>query len=148
MPKTKPTDNILKQFAKLQKQAEKHVHSAKSAIEKKIAKEVAAIHKKYAKELRKLDGVLGGFTGSVKAPKAVKASSTGKRPRRSLPKKTDQEIKDSISKIAAGGKKVTSADIFTAANITRPRFNEFLKTSKGFLTIEGNKRSTVYFLKG
>jgi hypothetical protein len=147
MPKTKPTD-ILKQFAKLQKQAEKHVLTAKKAIEKKIAKEVSAVHKKYAKELKKLDGVLGGFTGSAKAPKAVKQTSTGKRTRRSLPKKTDQEIKESISKIAAGGKKVTSSEIFKAADITRPRFNQFLKATKGFLTVEGNKRSTVYFLKG
>jgi uncharacterized protein YyaL (SSP411 family) len=145
MPKTKPTD-ILKQFAKLQKQAEKHVLVAKKAIEKKIAKEVSAVHKKYAKELKKLDGVLGGFTGSAKAPKAVKASATGKRTRRSLPKKSDQEIKDSISKIAAGGKKVTGPQIFDAAQITRPRFNAFLKANKGFLKVEGNKRSTVYFL--
>ena len=145
MPKTKPTD-ILKQFAKLQKQAEKHVLVAKKTIEKKIAKEVASVHKKYAAELKKLDGVLGGFTGSAKAPKAAKATSTGKRTRRSLPKKSDQEIKDSISKIAAGGKKVTSAQIFDAAEITRPRFNAFLKANKGFLKVEGNKRSTVYFL--
>ena len=146
MPKTKPTD-ILKQFAKLQKQAEKHVLVAKKAIEKKIAKEVTAVHKKYAAELKKLDGVLGSFTGSAKAPKVAKASATGKRPRRSLPKKTDQEIKDSISKIAASGKKVTSAQIFNAAEITRPRFNAFLKANKGFLKVEGNKRSTVYILK-
>ena len=147
MPKTKPTD-ILKQFAKLQKQAEKHVLTAKKAIEKKIAKEVASVHKKYAAELKKLDGFLGGFTGSAKAPKAVKASGTGKRTRRSLPKKTDQEIKDSISKIAAGGKKVTSAQIFEAAEITRPRFTLFLQTNKDFLQIEGSKRSTTYSLKG
>jgi uncharacterized protein YyaL (SSP411 family) len=145
MPKTKSTD-ILKQFARLQKQAEKHVLSAKKTIEKKIQKEVAAIHKKYAKELKKLDGVLGGFTGSAKAPKAAKSTSTVKRTRRSLPKKSDQEIKDSISKIAAGGKKVTSAQIFDAAEITRPSFNAFLNANKGFLKVEGNKRSTVYFL--
>ena len=143
---SKSTD-ILKQFAKLQKQAVKHVHVAKKAIEKKIAAEVAAVHKKYAKELKKLDGVLGGFTDSTKAPRAVKAVSTGKRTRRSLPKKSDQEIKDSISKIAAGGKKVTSAQIFEAAEITRPRFNAFLKSNKGFLYIEGNKRSTTYSIK-
>ena len=147
MPKTKPTDNILKQFAKLQKQAEKHVLTAKKTIEKKIAKEVAAVHKRYAKELKQLEGVLSGFGGTVKAPKASKAASIGKRSRRTLPKVTDEQIKDAVSKIAAGGKKVTSAAIFTAANITRPRFNEFLKTSNGFLTVEGNKRSTVYFLK-
>jgi hypothetical protein len=140
------TSDILKQFAKLQKQAEKHVLVAKKAIEKKIAKEVSAVHKKYAKELKKLDGVLGGFTGSAQAPKAVKASATGKRTRRSLPKKSDQDIKDAISKLAAGGKKVTSAQIFDAAEITRPRFNAFLNANKGFLKVEGNKRSTVYFL--
>ena len=130
----------------LQKQAEKHVHAAKKEIEKKIAKEVATVHKKYAAELKKLDGFLVSFTGSAKAPKAVKASASGKRTRRSLPKKSDQDIKDSISKIAAGSKKVTSAQIFDAAEITRPRFNAFLNDNKGFLKVEGNKRSTVYFL--
>jgi hypothetical protein len=145
MSNPKPTD-IPKQFAKLQKQAEKHVLKAKKAIEKKVAKEVAAVHKKYAAELKKLDGVLGGFTSRAKAPKAAKASGTGKRTRRSLPKRNDQEIKDAISKIAAGGKKVTSAQIFDAAEITRPRFNAFLKDNKGFLKVEGAKRSTVYFL--
>ena len=146
MPKTKSTD-ILKQFAALQKQAEKHVHNAKKAIEKKIQKEVAAVHKKYAKELKKLDSVVSGFTGGVKAPK-VKASTGAKRTRRTLPKVTDDQIKDALSKIAAGGKKVTSAEIFKSADITRPRFNQFLKATKGFLSIEGNKRSTVYYLKG
>lgn len=146
MPKTKSTD-ILKQFTKLQKQAEKHVLSAKKTIEKKISKEVAAVHKKYAKELKNLEGVLSGFGVGGKATK-VKAASTGKRTRRTLPKVTDEQIKDALSKIAAGGKKVTSAAIFKAADITRPRFNEFLKATKGFLSIEGNKRSTVYFLKG
>jgi hypothetical protein len=147
MPKTKSTD-ILKQFLKLQKQAEKHVLTAKKTIDKKIAKEVAAVHKKYAKELKNLQGVLSGFGGTAKAPKAGKAPSAAKRTRRSLSKKSDQDIKDAISKIATGGKKVTSAAIFTAAEITRPRFTQFLNANKGFLSIEGNKRSTVYFLKG
>jgi hypothetical protein len=144
MPKTKPTD-ILKQISKLQKQAEKQVHSARKAIEGKIAKEVAAVHKKYSKELKKLDSVVSGFTGGVKAPK-IKAATGAKRTRRTLPKVTDDQIKDAVSKIAAGGKKVTSAEIFKSADITRPRFNQFLKANKGFLSIEGNKRSTVYFL--
>jgi hypothetical protein len=140
--------DILKQFAKLQKQAEKHVLSAKKDIEKKIAAEVAAVQKKYAKELQKLDGVLSGFGAGVKAPKAVKVVSTGKRTRRSFPKVTDDQIKAAISEIAAGGKKVTSAEIFAAAQITRIRFTAFLKANSGFLTIEGNKRSTTYSLNG
>jgi hypothetical protein len=146
MPKIKPTD-ILKQFVKLQKQAEKHVLTAKNTIDKKIAKEVAAVHKKYAKELKDIQGVLTGFGGFVKAPKASKATTGVKRTRRSLSKKSDQDIKDAIAKIATGGKKVASAAIFTAAEITRPRFTQFLTANKGFLAIEGNKRSTVYFLK-
>jgi len=144
MTKTKSTD-ILKQFAKLQKQAEKHVHAAKKAIEKKIAKEVAAVHKKYAKELKSLEGVVAGFGAGGKVAK-VKVVSGVKRTRRSLPKVTDEQIKDAVTKIAAGGKKVTSAEIFKAAEITRPRFNAFLKAHKGVLKVEGNKRSTVYFL--
>jgi len=146
MPKTKSTD-ILKQFTALQKKAEKHVYNAKKTIEKKISKEVAAIHKKYAKELKKLDSVVHGFGGGYKVPKAVKAASGAKRTRRTFPKVKDEDIKVAVSKIAAGGKKVTSAEIFKAADITRPRFNQFLKATKGFLAVEGNKRSTVYFLK-
>ena len=37
---------------------------------------------------------------------------------------------------------------FTALEITRPRFTQFLNANNGFPTVEGNKRSTVYFLKG
>lgn len=148
MPKTKPTDNILKQFVKLQRQAEKHVLTAKKTIEKKIAKEVAAVHKRYAKELKQLEGVLSGFGGSAKAPKAVKAASTGKRSRRTLPKVSDEQIKDAISKIASGGKKVSSAVIFKDAGIERPRFTAFLKANMGYLNIDGNKRSTLYSLNG
>jgi len=138
----KPID-ILKQFSKLQKQAEKHVSKARKAVEKKIAKEVAAVHKKYAKELKQLEGFLGG---AIKAPKVLKSTSSGKRTRRNLPKRTDEEIKAAITKVSSGGKKVTSNEIFSAAQITRPRFNEFLKANKGFLKVEGNKRSTKYFL--
>jgi hypothetical protein len=57
MPKSKPTD-ILKQFAKLQKQAEQRGLTANKAIEKKIAKEVAAVHKTYVLELTEFDPVL------------------------------------------------------------------------------------------
>jgi DNA-binding protein H-NS len=141
MSKAKTLD-IFKEFEKLQKQ----VLVAKKEIEKQIAAEVETIQKKYAKELHRLDAILSGSNVTPNATKTDKATSNGKRIRRSLPKKSDQEIKDSISKIAADGKKVTSAQIFKAAEITRPRFNAFIKDNAGFLKIEGKKRSTVYFL--
>jgi len=95
-----------------------------------------------------IDSLLTRFGGTSATPKvkAVKEKGEGKRTRRKLPKVTDEQIKDAVNKIAAGGKKVTSAEIFKAANITRPRFNEFIKANQGFLKVEGNKRSTVYFL--
>lgn len=147
MTKYKSND-ILKQFSKLQKQAEQHVLTAKKAIEKKISKEVAAVHKKYAKELENLESVLSGFGLGGKAPKAVRVVSNGKRIRRSIPKVTDEQIKNSLSKILSGGKKVSSAVIFKEAGIERPRFTAFLKANMGYLTIEGNKRSTLYSFKG
>jgi hypothetical protein len=146
MPKSKSND-ILKQFSKLQKQAEQHVLTAKKAIERKISKEVAAVHKRYARELKNLERVLSGFGGGTPS-KAAKASSAGKRTRRTLPKVTDEQIKASLSKILSGGKKVSSAVIFKEAGIERPRFTVFLKANMGYLTIEGNKRSTLYSLKG
>ncbi|MCE9588129.1 MAG: hypothetical protein K8R57_07430 [Verrucomicrobia bacterium] len=143
--------DILKQFAALEKKASKQVLSAKAAIEKKIAKEVASVHKKYAKELEQLESMLSRFGLSAKAPKATKAAkstTTGKRTRRTLPKINDEEIKTQLSKILSGGKKVSSAVIFKEVGLARPRFTAFLKASKGFLHIEGNKRSTLYSLKG
>lgn len=147
MPKTNPSLDILKQFAALEKKATKQVLSAKKAIDKKITKEVAAIHKKYAKELKQIEGMLGRF-GVAKSPKATKVAPAGKRTRRRLPKISDEAIKTQLSKILAGGKKVSSALIFQEIDLARPRFTAFLKANKGFLHIEGNKRSTTYSLKG
>jgi len=149
--KTKgPTIDILKQFAILEKKAAKQVQGARAAIEKKIAKEVAAVQKKYAKELKQLDGMLSRFGVSASAPsaKAAKASPGGKRTRRSLPKISDEEIKTKLSQILSGGKKVSSAVIFKEVGLARPRFNAFMKANAGVLHIEGNKRSTLYSLKG
>jgi len=149
--KTKgPTNDILKQFAILEKKAAKQVQGAKAAIEKKIAKEVAAVQKKYAKELKQLDGMLARFGVSASSPssKAAKASTSGKRTRRSLPKITDEEIKAKLSQILSGGKKVSSAVIFKEVGLARPRFTAFIKANAGVLHIEGNKRSTTYSLKG
>jgi len=149
--KTKdPTNDILKQFAILEKKAAKQVQVAKAAIEKKISKEVAAVQKKYAKELKQLDGLLARFGVSSSAPstKAAKASTAGKRTRRTLPKINDEEIKAKLSQILSGGKKISSAVIFKEVGLARPRFTAFLKANKGFLHIEGNKRSTLYSLKG
>ncbi|MCX6960279.1 MAG: hypothetical protein NTW91_08380 [Verrucomicrobia bacterium] len=150
MPKTQPSLDILKQFAALEKKASKQVLKAKAAIEKKIEKEIAAVQKKYAKELKQLDGMLArfGVSSSVPKAKAEKAFTGGKRTRRSLPKITDEEIKTQLSQILSGGKKVSSAVIFKEVGLARPRFTTFLKDNKGFLHIEGNKRSTTYSLKG
>lgn len=151
MPKTKPSLDILKQFAALENKASKQVLKAKAVIEKKIAKEVASVHKKYAKELKEVESLLSRFglsSKGPKAPKAVKAASTGKRTRRRLPKITDEEIKSQLSQILSGGKKVSSAVIFKEVGLARPRFTAFLKANQNFLHIEGNKRSTTYSLKG
>ena len=151
MPKTKPSLDILIQFAALEKKASKQVLKAKAVLEKKISQEVAAVHKKYAKELKQVDSMLARFglsSKGPKAPKAAKASSTAKRTRRRLPKITDEEIKAQLSKILSGGKKVSSTVIFKEVGLARPRFTAFLKAHKGFLHIEGNKRSTTYSLKG
>jgi len=147
MPKTKPSLDILKQFAALEKKASKQVLTAKAAIEKKISMEVAAIHKKYAKELKQIDGMLARF-GKTAPTHKEKAPVAGKRTRRTLPKISDEVIKSKLSTILTGGNKVSSAVIFKEIGITRPRFTAFLKANKGFLHIEGNKRSTLYSLQG
>ena len=144
MPKT--SSDIISTFLSLEKKAVKEAFTAKKTISKAIAKDIAAVHKKYAPQLRDIDNLLKRFGGSSAAPKAKAVKGEGKRTRRKLPTVKDEEIKDAISKIAAGGKKVTSAEIFKAAQISRPRFSAFLKANQGFLKVEGNKRSTVYFL--
>jgi hypothetical protein len=148
MPKPKSSFDLVKQFAALEKKASKEVLKAKAVIEKKISQEVAAIHKKYSKELKEVDSLLSRFGLSSKGPKAAKAAPDGKRTRRRLPKISDEEIKAQLSKILAGGKKVSSAVIFKEVGLARPRFSAFLKANGGFLHIEGNKRSTTYSLKG
>jgi hypothetical protein len=151
MPKTKPSLDILKQFAALEKKASKQVLKAKAVIEKKISQEVAAVHKKYAKELKEVESLLSRFglsSKGPKAPKAAKAAPAENRTRRRLPKISDEEIKAQLSKILSGGKKVSSAVIFKEVGLARPRFTAFLRANSGFVHIEGNKRSTTYSLKG
>jgi len=143
MPKT--SSNIISTFLSLEKKAVKEAFTAKKKIEKAIAKDIAAVHKKYAPQIKGIDSLLSRFGGTSSAPIAKAVKTGQKRTRRTLPKVNDDQIRESISKIAAGGTKVTSAQIFKAANINRPRFNEFIKANPGFLKIEGNKRSTVYF---
>ncbi len=150
MPKAKPSLDILKQFAALEKKATQQVLSAKKSIEKKISREVAAVHKKYAKELKQIDSMFGRLgLSSVTTPKAksAKAPTGGKRSRRTLAKISDEEIKAKLTKILSGGKKVSSAVIFSEVPLARPRFSAFLKANNNFLHIEGNKRSTLYSLK-
>jgi hypothetical protein len=53
-----------------------------------------------------------------------------------------------LSQILSGGKKVSSAVIFKEVGLARPRFTAFIKANAGVLHIEGNKRSTLYSLKG
>ena len=125
MPKTKPSLDLVKQFAALEKKASRQVLKAKATIEKKISQEVAAVHKKYAKELKEVESLLSRFGLSSKGPKAPKASKftpAGKRTRRRLPKISDEEIKDQLSNILSGGKKVSSAVIFKEVGLARPRF--------------------------
>jgi DNA-binding protein H-NS len=154
MSKTKTSLDLVKQFAALEKKASKQVLKAKATIEKKISQEVAAVHKKYAKELKEVESLLSRFGLSSKgpkapkAPKASKSAPSGKRTRRRLPKISDEEIKAQLSKILSGGKKVSSSVIFKEVGLARRRFTTFLKANKGFLHIEGNKRSTTYSLKG
>jgi ABC-type glutathione transport system ATPase component len=150
MPKIRPSLDLIKQFAALEKKASKQVLKTKAAIEKKIARELAFVHKKYAKELKEVDSLLARFGLSTTAPKAAtkKAAPAGKRTRLLLPKLSDEEIKAQLSKVLSGGKKVSSAVIFKEVGLARPRFTAFLKAHKGFLHIEGNKRSTTYSLKG
>ena len=141
-----PTNDILKQFALLEKKAAKQVHSAKAAIDKKISKEVAAIHKKYSQQLKQLEGILARF-GVTSAPapkvKAAQDSKGGKRTRRTLPKTTDEEIKSKLSTILAGSKKVSSAVVFKEVGLARPRFTAFLKANTGFITVEGDGTSFI-----
>lgn len=151
MPKTKTSLDLVKQFAALEKKASKQVLKAKAVLEKKISQEVAAVHKKYARELKEVESLLSRFGLSSKgpnAPKASKAAPAGKSTRRRLPKISDEGIKAQLSTILSGGKKVSSAVIFKEVGLARPRFSAFLKANKGFLHIEGNKRSTTYSLKG
>ena len=92
--------------------------------------------------------MLARFDVTSAATSKLKATPTGKRTRRTLPKITDEEIKAKLTTIPSDDKKVSSAVIFQEINIARPRFSSFLKDNTGFIAIEGNKRSTLYSLQG
>ena len=70
-----------------------------------------------------------------------------RKTRTTQPKISDADIKSKLSVLLAGGKKVPSSLIFEDLAIARPRFSKFLDANPSFIATEGNKRSTVYFLK-
>ena len=77
----------------------------------------------------------------------IRSKGDKKRKARTVYNKvTDDEIKDKLTTILSNGKKVTSSLIFKEVEISRVRFNDFLKANTGFIRSEGNRRSTVYFL--
>jgi hypothetical protein len=67
--------------------------------------------------------------------------------RRTFSKVSDEALKASLAALLAGGKSVTSAEIFSVCAITRPRLALFLKSNPDFIATTGNKRSTRYSLK-
>ena len=78
--------------------------------------------------------------GYVK-PKAT--TSTGKRIRRSFPKKSSEEIKAELTALLKGGAKPLP-EILKALNIPASRLKEFIDS--GFLKHEGQRRGRKYLL--
>ena len=78
--------------------------------------------------------------GYVKPPTPA---STGKRIRRSFPKKSSEEIKAELTNLLKGGSK-PMPEVLKALNIPASRLKEFV--GSGFLKHEGQRRGRKYLL--
>ena len=75
--------------------------------------------------------------------KPKETTSTGKRIRRSFPKKSSEEIKEELTALLKGGSKPLP-EILKALNIPASRIKEFIDS--GFLKHEGERRGRKYLL--
>lgn len=74
-----------------------------------------------------------------------KSSGEGSKPRNTI-KLDDNDIKDKLNEILLN-KKMSGKSIQDTIGITYARFNIFLKRNPSFLGREGERKTTVYFLK-
>lgn len=115
-------------FIEMRDKAIAELLEQKKEIEQLLATRLAEIEQKLAQ------------IGYVKPPTPA---STGKRIRRSFPKKTSEEIKAELTNLLKGGSK-PMPEILKALNIPASRLKEFV--GSGFLKHEGERRGRRYLL--
>ena len=115
-------------FIEMRDKAIAELLEQKKEIEQLLATRLAEIEQKLAQ------------IGYVKPPTPA---STGKRIRRSFPKKTSEEIKPELTNLLKGGSK-PMPEILKALNIPASRLKEFV--GSGFLKHEGERRGRRYLL--
>ena len=123
----KLSDVEYQKFIEMRDKAIAELLEQKKAIEHLLTTRLAEIEEKLAQ------------IGYVKPTTA----STGKRIRRSFPKKTSEEIKAELTNLLKGGSK-PMPEILKALNTPASRLKEFVDS--GFLKVEGLRRGRRYLL--
>ena len=111
------------------------------SIKSELLSKIQEIQMRLASEMNAIDNELRELG-------IIRSKGDKKRKARTVYKKiSDPEIKEKLALILSNDKKVGSSVIFKEVGISRIRFNQFIDANPGYLQSEGNRRSTVYFLK-
>ena len=133
-------------FKTLKEEAIKELLALHNSIKKKVADEIALLNERFDAESNEIAKKLAELGHNFSHTKKQSPSKTSSRQK--FAKLSDDTIKVKLSELFQGNAKVKSAEIFSVVGISRARLSQFIKANSGFLGTEGNKRSTVYFLKG
>ena len=139
------TTEAYEKFKTLKDEAIKELLELRKSLVKKLEQEITLLNEKFDTDADAIGSKLAELGHKLARGKNAAVSSV--RRRQKFIKVSDDEIKAKLSELLQGGKKVKSSEIFGYLGIARSRFTQFLKVTPDFIATEGNKRSTIYFLK-
>ena len=143
-PESNFDKNFFDEFKQMKQKAIEQLLIRESHIKAQYHQQIEGLQVKLKAELKEIHDKLKELGHSVESTPTV---SKQRGIRKFHPTVTDEVLKQKLSTLLAGGRKVGSKEIFSALDISRPRFVAFQKNCKDFLEITGSKKTTQYSLK-
>ena len=138
-------DILFDQFKLIRQKAIDQLLERENRIKAQYHQQIEGLQSKLKAELKDIHFKLKELGHMVEiTPTAPKQRGI----RKFHPTVTDEVLKQKLLTLLSDGKKAGSREIFSALDISRPRFIAFQKNCKDFLEITGSKKTTLYSLKG
>lgn len=136
-------DILFDQFKSIRQKAIDQLLERENRIKAEYHQQIEGLQGKLNAELKEIHEKLKELGHIVEI---TPTSSKRRVIRKFHPPVSDEVLKQKLSTLLSGGRKVGSKEIFADLDISRPRFIAFLKNT-GFLEITGSKKTTQYSLK-